>query len=288
MSPNPEGPVDQRAQVIAVESADDGTLLGLVVKYACHPVTVVGLGLGADYPGYMREIVEAKHPGCIVLFLQGCGADVRIRVLDEAGTGWVSGTLKKAEQFGRQLAEAVERAIQKPGKKISGPIAVGYREIQLPLDLPAKEAYLQAAERNDNFSGKWGKRYASMLKRGETIPDRWPFRIQAMRFGPEPEPFILVALDGEVFTEYGLNIGKKLAPATTIVLGYSNGVVSYLPTAEAIAAGGYEATAFRNFGVPGPYSQNVEQIVTEQAVALARTIEGKKLPAQATNGHGHD
>jgi len=80
----------------------------------------------------------------------------------------------------------------------------------------------------------------------------------------------LVALDGEVFTEYGLNLGQMLQPATTVVLGYSNGVVTYLPTARGILEGGYEPNAFRTFRVPGPYTTEVESIVLQAAAELAR------------------
>ncbi len=270
MRPNPDGVVDHRVQLVAVEAAADGHLVAVMVKYACHPVTVVNIALGADYPGYMRQFVEHNHPGAVVVFMQGCGADVRIRVVNDDMTGWVPGTLERAEQFGRELAEAVERALEKQGESIDGPIEAEYAEISLPLEAVSAEAYQEAADRNDAFSGAWGKTYLEMLRRGEDIPRTWPYRIQAFRLGDGRAPFTLVALDGEVFTEYGLNLDKLLHPATTVVLGYSNGVVTYLPTAEAMAAGGYEPTAFRYFRVPGPYTPEVESMVLKAAVQLAR------------------
>lgn len=270
MRPNPEGVVDHRAQVIAVESPDGKELRGLVVKYACHPVTTGGIGLGSDYPGFMRKMVEARHPGVVVVFLQGCGANVRIRVVNEDMTGWVRGTIEAAEGFGRELAEAVERAVKKPGSSISGPIAAERAEIMLPVEVQPAEKYRQAAARSDAFSGNWGKWFARRIERGEKVPDRWPYRIQAFRIGGGKSPFTVVALDGEVFTEYGLNLGRMLAPATVMVLGYSNGVVTYLPTAKALNDGGYEPNAYTYFGVPGPYKPEVERTVLDKAAELAR------------------
>ena len=106
--------------------------------------------------------------------------------------------------------------------------------------------------------------------RSEKIPETWPYRIQAFRLGAGPHPFTLVALDGEVFCEYSLNITRMLQPTAAIVLGYSNGVVTYLPTAEAMDEGGYETRAYTFFRVPGPYTKEVEQIVLKAAVKLAR------------------
>jgi hypothetical protein len=129
--------------------------------------------------------------------------------------------------------------------------------------------------------------YTEMLKRGEKIPKIWPYRIQAFRMGAAPNPLTLVALDGEVFCEYGLNIGRMLQPADVIVLGYSNGVVTYVPTAKGLDEGGYEADAYRFFRLPGPYSKDAEKILLEAAVKLARsemgTVHGRLLAAKVKN-----
>ena len=285
--PNPEGAVDRCVQAIAVESASDGKLLSVVVKYACHPVTVVGVGLGSDYPGYMRRFVEERHPGAVVVFLQGCGANVDSQVgssperllKNSVGFGHEMAVealksdrplRKLAQSFGGELAEGVERALKKPGTPITGPIESEYAIIELPLQKVPAEKYEAAAARNDRFSDKWGKMFGDMLKRGEKIPETWPYRIQAFRLGGDPHPFTMVALDGEVFCQYGLNIGRMLQPAATMVLGYSNGVVTYLPTAKGLEEGGYEANAYRFFRLPGPFTKEVEQIVLKAAVKLAR------------------
>ncbi len=285
--PNPTGAVDRRVQAIAVRSASDGKLLSVVVKYVAHPVTVIGVGLGSDYPGYMRRLVEKRHPGTVVVFLQGCCGNVDSQVgsrpknLLKNSVGWghekavaalkTDRPLRKlAESFGGELAEGVHRALKKPGIPITGPIESKYAVINLPLQKIPAEKYEAAAARSDRFSDKWGKMFGDMLKRGEKIPETWPYRIQAFRLGGGPHPFTLVALDGEVFCEYGLNIGRMLQPAVTIVLGYSNGVVTYLPTAKGLDEGGYEANAYRFFRLPGPYTKEVEQIVLEAAVELAR------------------
>ncbi len=269
MLPNPEGVVDHRVQVVVAESVETGKLIGVAVKYACHPVTVVNLGLGSDYPGYMRKIFEQRHPGTVAVFLQGCGGDVRIRAVNEDMTGWVSGSVAMAERFGGELAEAVERALRKPGAVLHGPVNYAASEIKLPVKiLPAKE-YAAAANRNDPFSSAWGKMYSEILKNGQPISNMVPYRLQAFRFGRGDAAFILVALDGEVLTEYGFKLERMLQPGTTVVLGYSNGVIGYVPTAEALREGGYETWAYKWFRLPGPYTTEVESLILSAAARLA-------------------
>lgn len=268
--PRPEGVVDRRVQLVVAENKEDGNLIGVAVKYACHPVTVVNTGIGSDYPGYMRQFVENRHPGAVAVFLQGCGADVNSLRPNEEMTGWVRGSPETAEEFGRELADTVDRALDEPGTPITGPIEFEYAVVNLPMEKVAAEKYEDTAQRNDPFAGQWGKMYAEKVRRGDEIPETWPYRIQAFRLGSGQSPFTLVALDGEVFTEYGLNLERMLRPAPTIVLGYTNGVVSYLFTAAAIAEGGYELNAYRWFRLPGPYTAEAESIVLEATAELAR------------------
>ena len=174
-----------------------------------------------------------------------------------------------AERFGRDLADAVDRALEKKAPDtvaVQGPIGYAYKEIQLPVQLRSQQEYRSAASQSGSL-GNWGRRFADLIDQGQPIPKTIPYRIQAFHLGSGDSRQTVVALDGEVFTEYGLHLDQKL-DGHVIALGYSNGVVTYLPTAQAIAEGGYEPTAFRYFLVPGPFPASVEQQVLNAAVRV--------------------
>jgi hypothetical protein len=270
MLPNPDGVVDHRVQVVVAESVETGKLIGVAVKYACHPVTVVNLGLGSDYPGYMRKIFEERHPGAVAVFLQGCGGDVRIRVVNEDMTGWISGSFAAAERFGRELADAVDRSLESQGEPLTGPLNYAASEISLPVKVRSAEEYAAAASRNDAFTGTWGTKFSDMLEAGQSIPNEIPFRLQSFQFGRGDAAFNVVALDGEVLTEYGFKIEERLGTRDAIVLSYSNGVVSYIPTKQALLEGGYETTAYQWYRLPGPFDVKVEAMIVNEAVRLAK------------------
>ena len=273
--PNPEGVIDHRVQLVAAESRKTEKLIGVAVKYACHPVTVVGLGLGSDYPGYMRKIVEQRHPGAVAIFLQGCGADVRIRAVNEEVTGWVDGDFAMAERFGTELADAVERGLHKKSPEaveVTGPVRAAYEQIELPVEPYEAAVYQAAADQNDTFSGNWGRRFTKLMAEGKAVPDTIPYRLQAFQLGTADAGLTMIALDGEVFTEYGLKLEQALARGPFIALGYSNGVVTYIPTTQAMIEGGYETTAFRYFLVPGPFRKDVEQQVLNEAIRVAKQL----------------
>ena len=69
----------------------------------------------------------------------------------------------------------------------------------------------------------------------------------------------IVAIPGEVFCEIGLAI-KEMSKSDIMVVGYANGNIGYIPTAEAYREGGYEVEhAFKRYGLKmiGPKSEEI-------------------------------
>lgn len=97
--PNLGGPVDQTVVVVRVDD-ERGQPMGSVVNYGCHPTTLAWANtlISPDYPGAMRETVEAAtHAPC--LFLLGACGDVGPAV------GYV-GDVTVADRNGAQLGYA--------------------------------------------------------------------------------------------------------------------------------------------------------------------------------------
>jgi hypothetical protein len=79
---------------------------------------------------------------------------------------------------------------------------------------------------------------------GTLRPRTAPFEIQCFRLGDAA----LIAMSGEIFMAYSDNLRARSPFPHTLVLGYSNGCVGYVPTAAAYPEGGYEvATAYRYY-----------------------------------------
>ena len=68
-------------------------------------------------------------------------------------------------------------------------------------------------------------------------------------------------MDGEVVVEYGLWI-KERYRGQVLPLGYSNGMVGYVPVAHQIHEGGYEARdSAPYFGLPAPFTPELEEVI---------------------------
>ena len=83
-APNPDGPVDDRMQLLLLRKAT-GEAAAVGVKVSCHPVATGAQHLiTADWPGAWRAAFSNVFgPDVIPFFLQGAGADARPRHVAE-------------------------------------------------------------------------------------------------------------------------------------------------------------------------------------------------------------
>ncbi|HLJ11697.1 MAG TPA: hypothetical protein VKU82_10925 [Planctomycetaceae bacterium] len=102
---DPQGPADDTV-LVARAVDDDGRTMATFVNYACHPTTLAWQNqlISPDFPGAMREIVEAAIDAPCV-FLQGASGDLGPR------EGFV-GDVSLADRNGRQLGFAALAALE--------------------------------------------------------------------------------------------------------------------------------------------------------------------------------
>jgi hypothetical protein len=59
-----------------------------------------------------------------------------------------------------------------------------------------------------------------------------------------------------------MKISKLFKTGCTIISGYSNGIISYIPTAEIIKEGGYEANAnCTTYGIHSRFANNAADVI---------------------------
>ncbi len=80
-----------------------------------------------------------------------------------------------------------------------------------------------------------------MLDSGNEFPKSYPVPTQVVRFG---DSLTFAAIGGEVVVDYALRLKKELAEksngAPVWFLGYSNDVMTYIPSRRILDEGGYE------------------------------------------------
>jgi neutral ceramidase len=252
LSPNPTGITDSAVSILQATDVDNGRVVGTLINYACHPVVLCedNLLYSGDYPAYALDVIE-QTTGAPALFINGTCGNINPRE---------RGDFEAARALGAALAADVLQAVEATPRHTNLFISTEAKQVALPLKHATADAFdtytrtaekAYAAHRNpENFEGKRlhdevvrargiAERIGRRQRRLEGLTDsngNLLVRIQTARLGPAS----VVALPGEVFVEFGLEIRRQAPGQLTFVLGYTNEAIGYVPTRNAYAEGGYE------------------------------------------------
>ncbi len=263
MGPNPDGHADRSVPVLRVDSPD-GRLRALVFGTACHAVTLGGNSnkLSADFPGYARQYVEKEFPGATTLFVQGCGADANPQPRSTSDQEAL--VRKQGEQLGAEVCRIVSGEL----RPIRGPLRIAFTMVDLPLEpVPLNEELAQRAK-GPFWQSHTAKRIIEAQSRGETIPMHYSAPLALWRFGGD---LTLIAISGEVVSDYAPLAAGALKPESVWVAGYCNEVFGYLPSTRIVREGGYETLGLVSANV-GQFSSEAEQTLLDALRELSLSI----------------
>lgn len=260
-----KGPSDWAVPVIKVVNKK-GQLKAIAFGYACHNTVLERYEWSGDYAGFAQIEVEKYHPGTTAMFFQGAGADQN---------PLPRGTVPLAKQYGRELAAAVDRVIEEDMRKLPATLSTAYSEIDLPLGaIPDKVELTKIARTTPvAYQKRWAERMIGKLDKGEQLIRTYPYPVQVWSLGGQA----LVALGGELTVEYAI-ITKQMFGQDAFVLGYSNDVMTYIPSCSILQEGGYEGDAARMvYGMPAKWDVTVENRILSEIVTQAEKAGVPKI-----------
>ncbi|MEO6290946.1 MAG: neutral/alkaline non-lysosomal ceramidase N-terminal domain-containing protein [Ginsengibacter sp.] len=254
-----KGPNDYAVPVIKVENKN-GELVAVVFGYACHNTVLQGYKWSGDYAGFAQIEIEKNYPGVTALFVQGCGADQN---------PLPRRTEQLAKQYGQELAASVNRVLTEGMQPLSSHLSTAYAEVELPLNTPpTKEELLKKAQEGADYQKRWARNLVQQIDRGESFRKSYPYPVEVWKIGEQP----IVILGGETVIEYSILLKRIFGPEL-FVLGYSNDVMSYIPSAKIIQEGGYEgASSQMVYGLPATWKPDIETIIVQQVLQLANQM----------------
>ncbi len=222
---NPNGPTLQEVTVwrFARSRRPDVVLFSTPM----HGTTLGGenLSLSAEWMGLARRYLEEQWGDGLAVFLQGCGADQDpYYSITESGA---RGTFEEVEQHGRDAASAVQNALEDLRDLNAVPLRTAFRQVPLPDKEDESKTHL--------------------------LP------LHGLRMGDA----VLLTLGCEAFVEFAL-FGRQASSAEeTLVLGYTDGNIGYLCTADAFETGGYEPRTSR----AAPRSEGLTKAAMKEVLA---------------------
>ncbi|WP_342358601.1 neutral/alkaline non-lysosomal ceramidase N-terminal domain-containing protein [Terrarubrum flagellatum] len=281
------GLVDAHLPVMRFE-AEDGARIAIVTAYACHPVVLGADNLlwTADYPGFVRQQLEAAHPGAVVVFLTGCAADANTGHSAHASISLAANPDRTFEAAARTASRIAGSVLSAPLVITHGATAVASRAIELGLarrEMETQQA-LAAQWRGEFEIADSARRalLAEWIAWAETRTDEplhpWPARVTVMTWGGKR----IVALPGEIFAETAISIRARLNDPDTIVIGFCDGCPGYIAPASEFPHGGYEIDeAHRYYGMPATFAPGAAEKLADAAVELAAELEERATAARS-------
>jgi mannose/cellobiose epimerase-like protein (N-acyl-D-glucosamine 2-epimerase family) len=284
MRPNPLGSRDD--EIIATVFREyDGKPHTMWINTSVHPTTL-GVGISevsADYPGKIVQSLKKLFGNQIqVLPFTGACGDVRPALIAEDGVSFREGTVEDIERIGDEIATILKGLLdstQFANRKVDSLRHV-VKTIELPFrGVPSDEELKQlrvsnqkrlteaqaAAQDLDEFvllhdNPVWDveveKHWLERLVALDTIPKSTPAQLSVLAIG---DALVVWTVPGELFSSVGKRIKRLSGDVPSMLVGYSNGSLGYLPSEEAMDEGGYEVdVAYRYYGLPGPFTGDLE------------------------------
>jgi len=270
----PDGPLDRSLPLLRVVG-EDGAMIALMVNYACHPV-VLGADntlWTADYPHYVRDALEAAHPGAVAIFMTGCVGDANTGHSAHASMSLAAKperTFAAAERIGRAIAEA---AMQAPSRPLGEKTEARNAAVELHFEIREQDAPDALAER-------WRREAADADPQEATLLNHWiawaekvagrdmcplAARVTLLDWGGLP----IIGLPGEIFASTALSVRKAFGPDPLFIAGFAEDNPGYIPPQEEYAFGGYEVDeAHRYYGQPATFAPGSAERLAAAAVAL--------------------
>ena len=278
---HPIGDVDERVNVLRFDREGADTIV--LANMGCHPDTIGGCKVSADWPGFFRRRTEKALDNVKAIFFNGAEGDVNhvnvnakggdhndmFHDFDDVDRGY-----GHARHMGNVMAGAVLQVFDKVNYTDVDSLRFTKKISNLPSNMPKPEDMPLAHKYNDlHLAGKDDQipfkgmelttvvAEAGRMVRLEHGPETFPLPLTAIAIGN----VALIGVPGEPFN--GVGIGLKSAEGWDMVLPtcLTNGNEGYFPMQDSYDEGGYEARSSR-------YKAGTAELIISEGKALLDSL----------------
>ena len=281
----PLGDVNENVNVLRFDREGGDTIV--LANFGCHPDTVGGNQISADWPGFFRRRLEKSLDNTKAIFFNGAEGDVNhvnvwptagdhndlTRDFDDVDRGY-----GHARHMGNVVAAGVLQVFDKVNFVEVDRLRSVQKVIKLasnkpnPEDLPQAQKYydLHMAGRDDEIPFK-GMELTTVVSEAMNMlemakaPDAFDLMLSAVTIGN----VAIVGIPGEPFNGVGVALQQTPGWDLALTCCLTNGYEGYFPMKDAYDEGGYEARHSR-------YKAGVAENIIHESIALLESMRSDK------------
>jgi neutral ceramidase len=278
---NNDKAIDPDVGVLKVQARNSRKTIATLSNFTGHPVILdsTNLLLSCEYPGVASETVENVLGG-VAIFTQGACGDVTMKrsgpKFDEVtriGHIVAGEIIATSEQIGVGTDVTLQshaapitlepREVPAPDAAVAG-VATAKAALESAEDAAKPDYVIRDLRREVNAANTTAMVAKFVAQEPELLLAATTTTYQVMQIGP----VIAVAIPGEIFVEYALEMKRRVAQDTgrpMILVGYANDYIGYIITPRANQTGGYEKAISR-------VAPSAGRDLTEAAMAAVREM----------------
>jgi hypothetical protein len=230
--------------------------------FSSHPVCYADEQAGPDWVGNVADRIQEKL-GIRPAFLQGHAGDVN----PGSGSPWRGDIQQVTDATSEALLGAIQRA--EPVECL--PLRSAITHCRLPLDLNLyrhwlneyvtnPEACTQGPWVDEHFAKSWYEAHAAKPYGASHLT----VEVAALQVGE----IAMIFHPAELYSFYGLWIRHRSSTQNTLVVGYSNDIIGYLPDPRAFSSGEYAAVVVPKILDLPPFRPEAAEVLAKTAVDL--------------------
>jgi hypothetical protein len=234
-------------------------------QFSAHPVCYADETSGPDFPGLVASKMKTQE-GLSPSFLQGHCGDVNSGTSGRGDAEVVSDAVVKS------LRQAVLSARPVDVNEIRR--ATGTFHAPLDIELHQQQLAQYRADPSQCTKGPWVD--AEFAREWYEVASKWDLKqtsyatpISALRLGD----VALLFHPSELYSVYGLTLRRDSPFRDTLVLGYVDDLIGYVPDPKAYAAGEYSAMVVPKLMSLPCYKPEVGRALTAAGLDLLRKLE---------------
>ena len=259
----PLSEADDRIGLVRLDRSEAGKPDIALASFGCHPDTIGGERISADWPGFARRTFEAAVPGTRLIMLNGAEGDINhVNVSPKPGdlNGMildfddVSRGYAHARHMGMTVAGGLLQIWEKLPEEEETGIAYAVKRIRIPSNVPTEKELreaekihaLHAAGRDADIPYTGMMLTTVVAEAGRMValkdgPDAFEMPLSALAIGRN----VFVGIPGEPFGAIGKALRDRRDGKNVIPCCLTNGCEGYFPMKDSYAEGGYEARSSR-------------------------------------------